>query len=123
MGYEGKCSYTYKCERCGHEGFDYAKQDGGGSIAATHARWERKRCSCGGRYRLYASCVQYYDGSGTGHRDIPKYFNSGSAAYFDALSESCQHDDPEVRERARRELEKRFPDGVRPPERAQQSDD
>ncbi|MBW2704661.1 MAG: hypothetical protein JRF33_27915, partial [Deltaproteobacteria bacterium] len=67
MGWDGKCSYTYKCEKCGNEGFDTATQDGSGEIAKTHARWEEKRCICGGKYLLYKSKAEYYDGTGTYH--------------------------------------------------------
>ena len=99
---------------CGTLGYAVATQDGSGEIARTHDMWASKQCECGGPFLLVTSCVQYYDGSGTHHDDIPDYFNSQSADYFDALMKSKKHDKASVRERAERQLAKYFPDGKRP---------
>lgn len=111
MGWEGKCEYVYKCERCGDEQFDVATQDGSGKIAKLHERWEATPCGCGGRYRLFESSWQGWDGDGTFHTDIAKYFNATSTQYHEQLTASLEHPSLDVRTRAAAELKRFFPRG------------
>ena len=107
MGFGITCSYVYKCEHCGQEGSDSARQDGSGEITRLHASWEEKRCECGGHYLLCDS-EAWGEETGVVHRDIPKYFNSGSDAWRQALLRSLEHELPSVSERAGREFARYF---------------
>ena len=109
MGYDGKCSYTYKCKQCGEEYGTYATL--GRDIDETHAQCRAMVCDCGSRYVLSESEFQGYDGCGTWKKDIPNYFNGECADYYDALRANEHHEKVSVRERVARELREHFPNG------------